>query len=602
MTLRTNPLYPALIVPMLLLLSCKEEKLPVHITQYTDPCEITAIAEYNGDIYSATKGGLVKWILPGGDFTILTTSDGLPSNNLSDVLVDDENKLWVSSDSGVGVFDGSSWKRYGPSDGLPSQEVTDLSIDNDGIIWVGTEKGLATFKRGGFDVIDEEGAPVGIPVECVYFDRGGNMWVGTSVKGVFVKKGGEWNRTGSKEGLVTDSARTIIQSWDNSIWAASWAGISRWDGFGWQGFKPMQRLGTYKVRKLLASKNRLWFFTDNGIHTSKGSEWRHYTEDDGLISNDVNCGILVSDDHLYVGTAYGMSIIKDGVIENYVIPNRHFGNNCISLATDDRNRIWVGTWETGLNLFDSGYWSKILGESEDMLATVRDFVFVSDGSMVFNTKNGIVMQNEQNWKTYTRQNGLAGDDIRCGIYDNTGTYWAGSSTGICSFSNGRWKRYRSIHGLPSEDIWDCTIDSEGTVWFGSSEGIISIAENAISDRSPELGIDELDVRSVKAVGPTVYFGTENGRLITYSQGTWDIYGSKFLKTDKGIYTIAAEPSGVIWFGTNGDGIIRYEGEKTSSYTIKDGLPSNFVRSVAWSDGALWAACYGGVAKVETTVR
>ena len=591
-------IYWILVLTGILVLSCSERKPNVQITQYTDPTPITAIIKYNDMVYNATKGGLIQWKLPEGDYTILTTADGLPSNNLSDLLIDSENRLWVSSDSGISVFDGSSWKRYGMSDGLPSGEVTELSIDNHGTVWVGTIKGMARFNRGRFEEFNEENGPVGLNIACIYFDRGDNTWVGTPDKGVFIKMKDTWYRSGSKNGLVTDAASTIIQTWDNSIWAASWAGIARYDGFGWQAFKPMKRLGTFNVRQLGSTKERLWYFTANGVHASRGSDWLHYTEDEGLISNDVTCGYLVSDELVYVGTAYGMSVIDKGTIENYSVPNTQFGNNCISISVDNKKRVWVGTWESGLNVYDSGYWCRITGPNETMLATVRDIVFPSDDRVVFNTKEGVVFKDSKNWEVYTRQNGISSDDVRCGVYDASGTFWAGTSTGISAFSKGQWTRYRAVHGLPSEDIWTCALDSEGTVWFGTSGGIVSISGDTITDRSPEVGVDDLDVRSIGIVGATMYFGTESGKIITYTKGTWDIYGNKFLRTDKGIYSIASDPSGILWIGTNGDGIIRVENGKTAKYTMKDGLPSNFVRDIAWSDGVVWAACYGGVATIE----
>ena len=591
--------YFLIIMPLIMLLaSCSAKKQPARIMQHTDLAHITGIVLVDDVCYCSTKGGLIKWNLSADEYTIFTTADGLPSNVLFDVIADKENNLWIASVYGVGYFDGSSWKRYGIEDGLPTNEINSLSIDQDGAVWAATIEGIARFEHGRFTVSDEPGAPVEMNVQCIYFDKGKNMWVGTADKGVFTKSEGKWVQTGSKDGLMTDAASTIVQSWDNSIWAASWAGISRWDGFGWAGFKPLDRLGTFKARQLRATRDHLWFLTANGVHASKGSEWLHFTENEGLISNDVNCGYVVSDDLLYVGTTYGLSVIRNGEIENYVIPNKPYGHNTTTVAIDDCNRVWVGTWETGLNLYASGYWSKITGDVPGMLSTVRNMIFSPDNTITFNTTNGVVVKKGDEWKVYTRQEGITSDDIRCGTYDNQGRYWVGTATGISCLDNGSWKRYRAVHGLPSEDIWACTLDTKGTVWFGTTDGIISVEGDVISDRSPEIDIDSLDVRSILSVGNKVYFGLESGKLVVYEDGEWDVYGNNFLETDSGIYSITSEPSGALWFGTNGDGVIRLEGTNTLKYTVNDGLPSNYVRSVAYSEGVLWAACFGGVGTIE----
>ncbi|MBN1292997.1 MAG: hypothetical protein JXB48_14245 [Candidatus Latescibacteria bacterium] len=587
------------IMPLVILMaSCTARKQPAHITQYTDLAHITGIAIVDDICYCSTKGGLIKWNIPAGEYSIFTTADGLPSNILLDVIVKGNDEIWVASVYGVGFFDGSSWKRYGVENGLPSNEVNSLSLDQEGNLWAATIEGGAKFERGRFSALDGVGAPVGFNVQCIYFDKGENMWVGTTDKGVYMKTEDGWVQSGSKDGLMTDASSTIIQSWDNSIWTASWAGISRWDGFGWSGFKPMDRLGTYKARQLKSTRDHLWFFTANGVHASKGSDWLHYTEDDGLVSNDVNCGYVVSDDLIYVGTSYGLSVIKNGEIENFVIPNKPFGHNCTSVTIDDCNRVWVGTWETGLNLYSAGYWSKITGKEPGMLSTVRSILFGPENKITFHTTNGIVVKNENDWTVYTRQDGITSDDIRCGVYDNQGKYWVGTATGISCLDNGIWKRYRAVHGLPSEDIWSCALDKNGTVWFGTTSGILSVEGDTISDRSPEIDIDSLDVRSILSIDDSVYFGLESGKLVVFEDGEWNVYGNNFLETVSGIYSIAAEPSGALWFGTNGDGVIRLEDSKTQKYTVKDGLPSNYVRSVAYSEGVLWAACFGGVGTIE----
>jgi len=589
---------PVLIAGYLLLLSCAAEQPTVRITQYTDPSHVTAVTIYNDMVYCATKGGLVRWDLAKSEYTVYTTANGLPSNFLTDLIVDTDNRLWVGSSDGIGIFDGSSWEYLGLSSGLPSAEINDLSLSGDGTVWAATPKGMASFDGGGFRIFKDDAVSVDLDIHCIFFDKGGNMWVGTRENGGYMKIDDTWRHTTSKEGLTANEIHTLAQSWDNSVWAASWAGVTRWDGFGWQVFKPFQRLGTFDVRKLYGTQERLWFFTSNGIHASRGSDWIHLTEDDGLLSNDTVSGHLVSDDLLYVGTAYGLSVVENQVPKNYVVPGSHFGNNCMSVAVDEGGRVWAGTWETGLNLYDSGRWNRITGDDEKMLATVRSTVFGPEGMMVFNTTGGVVFRDESGWKHQNRKNGISGDDVRCGVYDREGRYWIGTSTGISVLTKGGWKRFRKIHGLPSEDVWSCELDADGAVWFGTTEGIVTIADDVMTDRTNETGLDSADVRSMLSQGGGMYFGTESGHLIEYRDGEWDVSGNRFLKTDKGIYSIAMDTSGALWLGTNGDGVIRVEGEDVRHYTMADGLPSNYVRSLAFRDGVLWMACYGGFATLE----
>jgi len=582
-----------------MIVSCSGRKTSVRIEQYTDPTYVTGIAVYQDFLFCATKGGLVRWNQERKDFTIFTTADGLPSNILTDIVVDGKERLWVSSREGIGMYENDTWKTFGIADGLPSTDIADLSVDNDGILWVATADGAARFERGKFKLLAEKGSPGRMKIACIYFDRGNNLWLGTEGRGIFMKLKGEWNVTNTRNGLTANGATVITQAWDLRMWAGSWVGISSWDGIGWNMYQSLEEMGAVEARYMTSTNQRTWYFTTNGVHSSHGDDWEHFTKDKGLLSNDVTAGYVVSDELIYVGTSEGCSVIDHGSIENYVIPNRPIGSNFISIVFDDRGRGWIGTWETGPCLYDSGYWTSLSGEGSANLKTVRSTVFSPDGGIFFNTAAGIVFYKDRTWKTYTRDNGLSGDDVRCGIYDRKGWYWVGTATGICTFKDGVWKRYRSIHGLPSEDAWACGIDSTGTVWFATTGGIVSFADNnTLLDWTPETGLESVDARSLHIRDSKVYIGTSAGNLLVYDGKQWDVYSNRFLKTEKTILTITSEPSGALWLGTDGDGIIYVGDGRTTKYDMSDGLPSNFVRALDYHDGKIWAACYGGLATLE----
>lgn len=583
---------------IMVLSSCTGGNPPVTVTQHTDTSDVTAIVPYDGKVYCGTRGGLAVWDIENGTYEIITTAQGLSSNVITSLLVDDQNRLWVGSVEGISMFETGEWKQYSTSDGLPGIEINDLTLDGDNTLWVATSGGIARKSGSGFSPYKDDEWENDIPAEFVYFDRGGNMWIGTKESGLYLKTPEKWTHYNANSGLLGGSASNFIQTWDNSYWVAGWAGICRWDGFGWKAYRSSQTLKTFVLRDFGTTNDRLWYFTDNGVHASQGSDWVHYTEDDGLLTNDVMSGYVVTNDLVYVGTSNGLSVIKNGEIENYVVPNTHHGANCISIKHDSEGRIWTGTWETGMNLFDSGYWMRVMGPEEGMLNVVRSTVFGPEGLIVFNTNGGVVFNRNNEWRRFTRSDGITSDDVRCGVFDADGDYWIGTSTGVSRYHNGRWQRYRAIHGLPSGNVWACDMDSDGTIWFGTAKGIVSITGDGIVNHTDDLVGEEPDVRSVLAANGSVYFGTEDGRVLVYSDGNWDVLGNRFLDTNSGIYTMITEPGGALWLGSNGSGVIRIDGDKAYKYTVKHGLPSNYVRDLSYNDGVLWAACFGGIATIK----
>src|SRR6185436_9660408 len=65
---------------------------------------------------------------------------------------------------------------------------------------------------------------------------------------------------------------------------------------------------------------------------------------------------------------------------------------------------------------------------------------------------------------------------------------------------------------------------------------------------------------------------------------------KFLPDGTDVYDIYEDPLGIVWCGTYDDGLIRLDPAKNTftSFTRKDGMPSNFVPRVVALKNKIWA--------------
>lgn len=65
--------------------------------------------------------------------------------------------------------------------------------------------------------------------------------------------------------------------------------------------------------------------------------------------------------------------------------------------------------------------------------------------------------------------------------------------------------------------------------------------------------------------------------------------------------MAQDTAGNIWFGSNDDGLCRYDGRTFTYYTTKDGLAGNAVRGIVQDrHGILWVATSGGLSRYDGT--
>lgn len=99
----------------------------------------------------ATNQGLSISGNGGGTFTLKTTSNGLPSNNVKCIAVDDNYRQYVGTDNGLAISDdgGSTFQAIGVSNGLLGLDVQDIFVDKGAVIYVGTTTGLGVSYDGG---------------------------------------------------------------------------------------------------------------------------------------------------------------------------------------------------------------------------------------------------------------------------------------------------------------------------------------------------------------------------------------------------------------------------------------------------------------------
>ena len=105
---------------------------------------ISSIQYRNQDLVVGTKGYGVT-ILSRNDIVNLTKADGLVSDQISRIYVDDYNNIWLATNKGVNFIDTNlNVKKIGQNVGLISDEVTSIYRYKNKV-WFGTKNGLHKF-------------------------------------------------------------------------------------------------------------------------------------------------------------------------------------------------------------------------------------------------------------------------------------------------------------------------------------------------------------------------------------------------------------------------------------------------------------------------
>ena len=92
----------------------------------------------------------------------------------------------------------------------------------------------------------------------------------------------------------------------------------------------------------------------------------------------------------------------------------------------------------------------------------------------------------------------------------------------------------------------------------------------------------------------LWAGTWGGGVARFDGTTWTNFTTKDGLGGDIVYSVAREPNGVMWFGTSG-GLSRYDGKTWTTLHKQDGLLDDNVYAItAMANGDVWAGTRGGV--------
>lgn len=91
-----------------------------------------------------------------------TANDGLSQRNVSCIVQDSSQLMWIGTKNGLNLFDGYRFEKYMSSqndaNSISSNTINDLAVSSDGIVWVATDEGINLIDRkdNSIDIIDTE--------------------------------------------------------------------------------------------------------------------------------------------------------------------------------------------------------------------------------------------------------------------------------------------------------------------------------------------------------------------------------------------------------------------------------------------------------------
>ncbi len=266
-------------------------------------------------------------------FRLLSTSDGLPTNEVQKVYQDKDGFIWFATRYGLCKYDGYGISVYtrqlNNPNSLSNNNILCLAEDHDHRLWIGTQDGLNVLnkKTGDIKKITIPGIPNPV-VSCILVTSKNEIWLGLE-EGLFFysPKTNEFlylNRNNSN-GVLSDSpVKSLLEDSFGDIWIGTWnKGLFRYDSKK-QVFVAYPQMNERNSAHVIYedSKKNIWVGTwDAGLQLLKNPRdpnkvtWQTFRNNpvDSLslsdnivydICEDANRGAL------WIGTRSGLSILK----------------------------------------------------------------------------------------------------------------------------------------------------------------------------------------------------------------------------------------------------------------------------------------------------
>ncbi len=620
---------------------------------YTAQNSVQNISVMKGSVWAATKGGVFSYHIADSTFQQFTNSEGLPTNNVTSVIVDDDGGVWTGDATGGLAHYDPGMARWQvnldiTNSNFTKKQINEFFLYGDSLFIAG-DYGVSLFHKRAFEFRDSYVRFGNLPVQNTVngiLILGDNLWIATA-NGVAVASLSSsnlisptaWQIYTTAKGLPSDSVKTIF-TLNGVVYVGTNRGIAYFNGTTWSSINA---LGPLSIQRTVTGSNGAYAITTNAIYLIQSPTQFQKIAD---VPNDILSDIAVENEKIIVGSnTQGIGFLEETGVR-YAVPNGPASNLFISLAIDPKGTLWAASGYNGRGAgfysFDGRTWTNYT-TSTDTLIKSNDYhrvdIGVNDTKWIGAWGDGVMMVRDDNTLyRYSSQNapflGIKKDPKFIVICD-VASDWRGNTWFIdwdpaddkplwMLRPDSTWQGFRNGYDSTYTLLSGLTIDQNGNKWLyqrlatAFTPGLFFVDSKRTLDdptddtwtllTAPGLMSNNITAVMVDNDG-SVWVGTDQGaNAILNPLNPEASLENSIVIPLAGIFvnTIAVDPLNNKWVGTK-EGVFVLSDRATvvASYTVNstDGrLPDNDVRAIAF-DGGRGIAYFGtekGLASIKTS--
>lgn len=452
--------------------------------------------------------------------------------------------------------------------------------DKTGLIWIEPENnGVISYnpKTNSFNKITAT-SDDGYTYNGTYFrafeDNKGRVWVSMKNAGLGYLEGDKTKfkifNSGKNPSFdnLPNAVTALFYEGDGVIWFSSVdRGVNKvvlQEGYFKQKFpteKTIQRSDNDVRGILVDRKNRLWLGQKSrNIYVLKDGKQVpvKFVDHEKNALGAVYCILEDSKNNIWLGTkANGLYLAKPLNAERTSYSLTHFkknqsqpyflnSNEIYSLLEDKFGKIWIGTFDEGLNVaIVNGGSTKFLNKQNGLkgyphegFQKIRTLASDGAGNIWIGTTSGLVVKDAGSagapglrFANYAKmpgvKNSLGNNDIQFIFRDHKNSLWLSTSGGGLDkafvqnpFKKVSFKNYTTQQGLPNDYVLSCTEDRHGYIWAATQNGLSKFdpLKEEFTNYGTYNGLPKVtfsESASQRFADQSIVFGTNRGYIHFY---------------------------------------------------------------------------------------
>ncbi|MBN2089268.1 hypothetical protein JW964_06630 [candidate division KSB1 bacterium] len=436
--------------------------------------------------FGTLKAGLLLYHQ--NEWKRLTIKDGLPSNSINSLVVL-EQKLYVATNKGISIYDGTSFDNsINISYPFPSNRIMSLAVEKientknagkrlwiHGFYWLGyiQDKRFKIFSRNAKIKFEFDQ-----PSVILQPDKHGGVFLASLFDIYYFKrKNHQKLHIGREKGIISEGATSLFIDREKNLWIGTRRGVSKIVSRRFTNFRKNDGLLEDEVSAIIEYRpgefvfghgNGLTLYTWQGFQTVKltANESSEYMTRvlDLKLDRDKNVWIAAS--HLGLGR-----LVQDSVI----FYGKEFGlpENITSIIEYSPGQLLVST-PKHIYLFDGTRFTPFEMKSILQRTSIPSFrkIFKDRyGNFYFcTTANGIFILRNNKWSCVQHENPNI-NSVYSICHDSQNRIWVGTLAGVYLLNERGNQLIESTDFKIERPVYLIFEDHKKRIWFGTDKGV-----------------------------------------------------------------------------------------------------------------------------------